>query len=124
MCSFLEIAILTEANSDTDISDHTLDRLKNLRLPANRLFSQLAEMKLCAEHKYSINAIMEEYKSNFPNSFIYLSRFIYYIIYTYLLNEVTFCMVSKRQLLYSVKSTRYKWFLFKFKDILDSTVKP
>ncbi|XP_013105861.2 origin recognition complex subunit 2 [Stomoxys calcitrans] len=71
-------------------SDHTLDRLKNPRLPADRLFSLLAEMKLSEEHEASINAIMEEYKSYFPK-------------WLYILNEgynlLLYGLGSKRQLL-------------------------
>ncbi|XP_075145642.1 origin recognition complex subunit 2 [Haematobia irritans] len=71
-------------------SDHTLDRLKNPRLPADRLFSLLAEMKLSSEHEDSINAIMEEYKSYFPK-------------WLYILNEgynlLLYGLGSKRQLL-------------------------
>ncbi|XP_046804243.1 origin recognition complex subunit 2 [Lucilia cuprina] len=73
-------------------SDHTLDRLKNPRLPADRLFSLLAEMKLSSEHESSINAIMEEYKSYFPK-------------WLYILNEgyniLLYGLGSKRQLLQS-----------------------
>lgn len=73
-------------------SDHTLDRLKNPRLPADRLFSLLAEMKLSSEHEASINAIMEEYKSYFPK-------------WLYILNEgyniLLYGLGSKRQLLQS-----------------------
>ncbi|KAM7364692.1 origin recognition complex subunit 2 [Cochliomyia hominivorax] len=77
-------------------SDHTLDRLKNPRLPADRLFSLLAEMKLSSEHEASINAIMEEYKSYFPK-------------WLYILNEgyniLLYGLGSKRQLLQSFHRT-------------------
>lgn len=80
----------SHSSSKIITSDHTLDRLKNPRLPADRLFSLLAEMKLCAEHEASINAIMEEYKSYFPK-------------WLYILNEgynlLLYGLGSKRQLL-------------------------
>lgn len=73
-------------------SDHTLDRLKNPRLPADRLFSLLADMKLSHEHEASINAMIEEYKSYFPK-------------WLYILNEgynlLLYGLGSKRQLLQS-----------------------
>ncbi|CAD6991095.1 unnamed protein product [Ceratitis capitata] len=57
-----------QAHASTKIltSDHTLDRLKNPRLPADRLFSLLNEMKPTAEHEDAINAMLEEYRSYFP----------------------------------------------------------
>ncbi|XP_067615134.1 origin recognition complex subunit 2 [Eurosta solidaginis] len=56
-----------QAHASTKIltSDHTLDRLKNPRLPADRLFSLLNEMKPTAEHEDAISAMMEEYRSYF-----------------------------------------------------------
>ncbi|XP_061400898.1 origin recognition complex subunit 2 [Musca vetustissima] len=102
-------------------SDHTLDRLKTPRLPADRLFSLLSEMKVSAEHEASINAIMEEYKSYFPK-------------WLYILNEgynlMLYGLGSKRQLLQAfhreVLSTQPVLVINGFfpsltlKDILDS----
>nr|4XGC_B Chain B, Origin recognition complex subunit 2 [Drosophila melanogaster] len=56
----------SHASSKILTSDHTLDRLKNPRLAADRVFSLLSEIKTSAEHEGSINAIMEEYRSYFP----------------------------------------------------------
>uniref|UniRef100_A0A0K8UJ18 Origin recognition complex subunit 2 n=1 Tax=Bactrocera latifrons TaxID=174628 RepID=A0A0K8UJ18_BACLA len=57
-----------QAHASTKIltSDHTLDRLKNPRLPADRLFTLLNEMKPTPEHEEAISAMMEEYRSYFP----------------------------------------------------------
>ncbi|XP_020817629.1 origin recognition complex subunit 2 [Drosophila serrata] len=71
-------------------SDHTLDRLKNPRLAADRLFSLLSEMKLSAEHETSINAIMEEYRSYFPKWMCILNEGFNILLYG---------LGSKRQLL-------------------------
>ena len=82
----------SHSSSKIVTSDHTLDRLKNPRLPADRLFSLLAEMKLSTEHEAAMNAIMEEYKSYFPK-------------WLYILNEgyniLVYGLGSKRQLLQS-----------------------
>ncbi|KAH8242274.1 hypothetical protein KR038_005924, partial [Drosophila bunnanda] len=71
-------------------SDHTLDRLKNPRLAADRLFSLLSKMKLSAEHETSINAIMEEYRSYFPKWMCILNEGFNILLYG---------LGSKRQLL-------------------------
>ena len=82
----------SHSSSKIVTSDHTLDRLKNPRLPADRLFSLLDEMKLSTEHEAAMNAIMEEYKSYFPK-------------WLYILNEgyniLLYGLGSKRQLLQS-----------------------
>lgn len=71
-------------------SDHTLDRLKNPRLPAEKLFSLLAEMKLSTEHEEAVSSILAEYKT-------------YYEKWLYLLNEgyniLLYGLGSKRSLL-------------------------
>lgn len=57
-----------QAHASTKIltSNHTLDRLKNPRLPADRLFTLLNEMKPTPDHEEAISAMMEEYRSYFP----------------------------------------------------------
>nr|prf origin recognition complex protein [Drosophila melanogaster] len=56
----------SHASSKITTSDHTLDRTKNPRTAADRVFSLTSEIKTSAEHEGSINAIMEEYRSYFP----------------------------------------------------------
>ncbi|KAH8278880.1 hypothetical protein KR018_010686 [Drosophila ironensis] len=82
----------SHASSKILTSDHTLDRLKNPRLAADRLFSLLNEMKLSAEHQTSINAIMEEYRSYFPKWMCILNEGFNILLYG---------LGSKRQLLQS-----------------------
>ncbi|EDV44048.1 uncharacterized protein Dana_GF16229 [Drosophila ananassae] len=82
----------SHASSKILTSDHTLDRLKNPRLAADRLFSLLAEMKLSSEHETSINAIMEEYRSYFPKWRCILNEGFNILLYG---------LGSKRQLLQS-----------------------
>lgn len=82
----------SHASSKILTSDHTLDRLKNPRLAADRLFSLLAEMKLSSEHETSINAIMEEYRSYFPKWMCILNEGFNILLYG---------LGSKRQLLQS-----------------------
>lgn len=55
-------------------SDHTLDRLKNPRLSADKIFSLLSEMTLSPEHGKAVSNIIEEYKT-------------YFTKWLYLLNE-------------------------------------
>ncbi|XP_030370540.1 origin recognition complex subunit 2 [Scaptodrosophila lebanonensis] len=80
----------SHASSKILTSDHTLDRLKNPRLAADRLFSLLAEMKLSTEHETAINAIMEEYRSYFPKWLCILNEGFNILLYG---------LGSKRQLL-------------------------
>ncbi|XP_060648839.1 origin recognition complex subunit 2 [Drosophila nasuta] len=80
----------SHASSKILTSDHTLDRLKNPRLAADRLFSLLAEMKTSAEHETAINAIMEEYRSYFSKWICILNEGFNILLYG---------LGSKRQLL-------------------------
>ncbi|XP_022214784.1 origin recognition complex subunit 2 [Drosophila obscura] len=82
----------SHASSKILTSDHTLDRLKNPRLAADRLFSLLSEMKVSAEHETAINAIMEEYRSYFPKWMCILNEGFNLLLYG---------LGSKRQLLQS-----------------------
>ncbi|XP_016983902.2 origin recognition complex subunit 2 [Drosophila rhopaloa] len=82
----------SHASSKILTSDHTLDRLKNPRLAADRVFSLLSEMKLSTEHETSINAIMEEYRSYFPKWMCILNEGFNILLYG---------LGSKRQLLQS-----------------------
>ncbi|EDW24587.1 GL24230 [Drosophila persimilis] len=82
----------SHASSKILTSDHTLDRLKNPRLAADRLFSLLSEMKVSAEHETAINAIMEEYRSYFPKWMCILNEGFNILLYG---------LGSKRQLLQS-----------------------
>ncbi|XP_052858625.1 LOW QUALITY PROTEIN: origin recognition complex subunit 2 [Drosophila gunungcola] len=82
----------SHASSKILTSDHTLDRLKNPRLAADRVFSLLSEIKLSTEHETSINAIMEEYRSYFPKWMCILNEGFNIILYG---------LGSKRQLLQS-----------------------
>ncbi|XP_062125349.1 origin recognition complex subunit 2 [Drosophila sulfurigaster albostrigata] len=82
----------SHASSKILTSDHTLDRLKNPRLAADRLFSLLAEMKASAEHETAINAIMEEYRSYFSKWVCILNEGFNILLYG---------LGSKRQLLLS-----------------------
>ncbi|KAH8344194.1 hypothetical protein KR084_007768 [Drosophila pseudotakahashii] len=80
----------SHASSKILTSDHTLDRLKNPRLAADRVFSLLSEIKLSTEHEGSINAIMEEYRSYFPKWMCILNEGFNILLYG---------LGSKRQLL-------------------------
>ncbi|XP_017001261.2 origin recognition complex subunit 2 [Drosophila takahashii] len=80
----------SHASSKILTSDHTLDRLKNPRLAADRVFSLLSEIKLSTEHEASINAIMEEYRSYFPKWMCILNEGFNILLYG---------LGSKRQLL-------------------------
>ncbi|XP_037730521.1 origin recognition complex subunit 2 [Drosophila subpulchrella] len=82
----------SHASSKILTSDHTLDRLKNPRLAADRVFSLLSEVKLSTEHEGSINAIMEEYRSYFPKWMCILNEGFNILLYG---------LGSKRQLLQS-----------------------
>ncbi|XP_037956271.1 origin recognition complex subunit 2-like [Teleopsis dalmanni] len=82
----------SRSSSKIVTSDHTLDRLKNPRLPADRLFSLLASMKLSTEHETSINAIIEEYRS-------YFSKWMYILNEGF--NLLIYGLGSKLQLLQS-----------------------
>ncbi|ALC47234.1 Orc2 [Drosophila busckii] len=86
----------SHASSKILTSDHTLDRLKNPRLAADRLFSLLAEMKASAEHETAINAIMEEYTSYFGKWMCILNEGFNLLLYG---------LGSKRQLLQSFQRT-------------------
>lgn len=46
-------------------SDHTLDRLKNPRLPHDQLIKLLSNMQLSTEHESAIKGLHEEYKRHF-----------------------------------------------------------
>lgn len=80
----------THASSKILTSDHTLDRLKNPRLAADRLFTLLADMKVSTEHEAAINAIMEEYHSYFSKWMCILNEGFNILLYG---------LGSKRQLL-------------------------
>lgn len=80
----------SHASSKILTSDHTLDRLKNPRLAADRLFSLLADMKASTEHETAINAIMEEYHSYFSKWMCILNEGFNILLYG---------LGSKRQLL-------------------------
>ncbi|EDW16888.1 origin recognition complex subunit 2 [Drosophila mojavensis] len=82
----------SHASSKILTSDHTLDRLKNPRLAADRLFSLLADMKASPEHEMAINAIMEEYRSYFAKWMCILNEGFNILLYG---------LGSKRQLLQS-----------------------
>ncbi|EDV94657.1 GH22255 [Drosophila grimshawi] len=82
----------SHASSKILTSDHTLDRLKNPRLAADRVFSLLADMKASAEHETAIGAIMEEYRSYFPKWMCILNEGFNILLYG---------LGSKRQLLQS-----------------------
>lgn len=53
------------ASSKSKTSDHTLDRLKNARLPHDQLLKLLSTMELSDEHKKSVKSLNEEHKTNF-----------------------------------------------------------
>jgi origin recognition complex subunit 2 len=55
----------SSATSKTKTSDHTLDRLKNPRLPHDQLIKLLSNMKLSKEHETAVKELNEEYKNNF-----------------------------------------------------------
>ncbi|XP_023171405.2 origin recognition complex subunit 2 [Drosophila hydei] len=82
----------SHASSKILTSDHTLDRLKNPRLAADRLFTLLADMKASPEHEMAINAIMEEYRSYFAKWMCILNEGFNILLYG---------LGSKRQLLQS-----------------------
>lgn len=82
----------SHASSKILTSDHTLDRLKNPRLAADRVFTLLADMKASAEHESAINAIMEEYRSYFSKWMCILNEGFNILLYG---------LGSKRQLLQS-----------------------
>ncbi|XP_068157241.1 origin recognition complex subunit 2 [Drosophila tropicalis] len=82
----------SHASTKIITSDHTLDRLKNPRLAADRLFSLLSEMRVSHEHESAINAMMEEYRSYFPKWMCILNEGFNILVYG---------LGSKRQLLQS-----------------------
>lgn len=53
------------ASSKSKTSDHTLDKLKNSRLPHDQLIKLLANMELSSEHKKAVKALNEDHKLNF-----------------------------------------------------------
>lgn len=53
------------AKSKAKTSDHTLDRLKNPRLPHDQLMKMLANMKLSEEHDKCVKDLNEDCKSHF-----------------------------------------------------------
>lgn len=53
------------AASKTKTSDHTLDRLKNPRLPHDQLIKLLANMQLSKEHEQAVKDLNDEHKMNF-----------------------------------------------------------
>jgi len=56
----------SHSSSKIQTSDHTLDRLKNPRLTADKIFTLLSELKLPTEHEKAIEAMMQEYRTYFP----------------------------------------------------------
>jgi origin recognition complex subunit 2 len=52
----------TSASTKTKTSDHTLDRLKNPRLPHDQLIKLLANMELSKEHKKSVKDLNNDFK--------------------------------------------------------------
>lgn len=71
-------------------SDHTLERLKNPRLPADRVFSLLSELKLTSEHEQAVSNLLEDYKS-------YFTKWLYILNEGY--NILLYGLGSKRNLL-------------------------
>lgn len=53
------------ATAKTKTSDHTLDRLKNPRLPHDQLIKLLSNMELSKEHKKAVKDLNNEHKTNF-----------------------------------------------------------
>lgn len=49
----------------TKTSDHTLDKLKNPRLPHDQLMKLLSEMEISKEHEQAVKDMNEEYKAYF-----------------------------------------------------------
>ncbi|CRL05976.1 CLUMA_CG019072, isoform A [Clunio marinus] len=56
---------LESATSKTKTSDHTLDRLKNSRIPHDQLVKLLSNMTLSQEHEQSVKDLHNEHKSYF-----------------------------------------------------------
>ncbi|XP_055849809.1 origin recognition complex subunit 2 [Episyrphus balteatus] len=80
----------THSSNKIHTSDHTLDRLKNPRLPADKLFSLLASMTLSKEHEKAISGILDEYKT-------YFSKWMYILNEGF--NILLYGLGSKRNLL-------------------------
>lgn len=80
----------THSSNKIHTSDHTLDRLKNPRLPADKLFSLLASMTLSKEHEKAISGMMDEYKT-------YFSKWMYILNEGF--NILLYGLGSKRNLL-------------------------
>lgn len=57
----------TKASTKTKTSDHTLDRLKNPRLPHDQLIKLMSNMKLSKEHEQAVKSLNDEHKLNFDN---------------------------------------------------------
>lgn len=58
----------------TKTSDHTLERLKNPRLPHDELMSLLKSMKASKEHETSIKELNEDYKLNYDKWMILFDK--------------------------------------------------
>ena len=55
----------SNATAKTKTSDHTLDRLRNSRLPHDQLLKLMASMELSKEHQEAISSLNEENKIHF-----------------------------------------------------------
>lgn len=71
-------------------SDHTLERLKNPSLSADRLFSLLSELTVSSEHEKAISNILSEYKT-------YFTKWLYLLDEGY--NILLYGLGSKRDIL-------------------------
>lgn len=60
--------------SKTKTSDHTLDRLKNPRLPHDELLKLLSNMPVSKEHETAIKEMNEEYKLQFDKWLTYFDQ--------------------------------------------------
>ncbi|XP_055377459.1 origin recognition complex subunit 2 isoform X2 [Condylostylus longicornis] len=78
------------ASKKITTSNHTLDRLKNPKLPADQLFSILKSIETSAPHEKAISNLLKEYQNNFTKWLIMLSEGF---------NIICYGLGSKRKLL-------------------------
>lgn len=61
-------------SSKTKTSDHTLDRLKNPRMPHDQLMKLLSNMSVSKEHEAAIKELNEDHKLQFDKWIIYMDQ--------------------------------------------------
>lgn len=71
----------TNQSSKTKTSDHTLDRLKNPRLPHDQLIKLLSEMSVSKEHETAIKDMNDELKLQFDKWFTYFDEGFTVLLY-------------------------------------------